>query len=191
MPKRIDLAGQRFGRLVVVRDTGTRTGDGVRWECQCDCGKTHVSGSHTLRTGKSKSCGCLKKDTLANRMRVWVERRRDDWKNLKHYTPNGGYVRVGINGSTAKVHRLVMQEHLGRPLQRWEHVHHKNGIRTDNRPENLELKVKPHGAGQDPKDIIKATTPEEMEVVFKLAQAYASVIGAQVVWNPPISTPKP
>jgi len=66
MTKAINLIGQRFGRLVVLtRSSNTKTGR-TRWQCQCDCDNTTVVVSDKLRSGKTKSCGCLQQE---NRLR--------------------------------------------------------------------------------------------------------------------------
>lgn len=56
---RIDITGQRFGRLVALHPTEKRLGNSVIWHCQCDCGKTADVASIDLRRGDTKSCGCL------------------------------------------------------------------------------------------------------------------------------------
>lgn len=56
---RIDITGQRFGRLVVSRFV-YRKGSNAYWECCCDCGKNSVVRSAHLRSGKIASCGCYR-----------------------------------------------------------------------------------------------------------------------------------
>lgn len=61
----LNLVGQRFGRLVVLSRAprGTRKSRRIVWNCVCDCGGAAVVGGDSLKSGRSKSCGCLSVET--------------------------------------------------------------------------------------------------------------------------------
>lgn len=71
--KCIDLTGQRFGRLVVIRREGTQYDpynpyrSKPTWRCKCDCGNEHITTTGNLKQGYTRSCGCLRRDLLIAR----------------------------------------------------------------------------------------------------------------------------
>jgi len=63
-----DLTGQTFGRLTVTSQCEKRAKDGcVIWNCVCECGNTNQVSGKILRSGDSKSCGCLNADQIQSR----------------------------------------------------------------------------------------------------------------------------
>ena len=66
MGKYIDITGQKFGRLTVIRRNGYRAGR-TAWLCQCECGNFTTATQNCLSRGRTKSCGCLGNEERAKR----------------------------------------------------------------------------------------------------------------------------
>lgn len=88
--KKIDLTGNVFGRLTVLGDDGTRTGQGrVLWHCLCECGTvTFVRGDH-LKNGSITSCGCLNEEKKHERFKDLSNTETDNFKIIdRAYSKN-------------------------------------------------------------------------------------------------------
>ena len=144
----------------------------VKYTAKGLCKKCHLrskglrcSSCNTPLSGEGKSDKCLPCVRRASR-KVYKEGYQGNcWKH-----PDG-YIRWKRNdGTTVYEHRIVMEEHLGRPLYDHETVHHKNGTRDDNRIENLELWTGRHPAGSRVEDkiayaieILKLYAPDKLK----------------------------
>jgi hypothetical protein len=146
---RKDLTGKRFGRLVAIRRVEAENGRKIKWECICDCGNKTTAITYYLTSGKKISC-----------RKCTGGKNHPSWKGGRQET-KAGYILVYCKGhpfadknNRIFEHRLAMEEKLGRHLLPNENVHHKNGIRSDNRIENLELWTTAQPAGKRVEDLI-------------------------------------
>lgn len=61
--RKLDLTGQRFGKLTALAPAG-KIGGRTAWLCRCECGREAVVTTRKLRSGDTRSCGCLKPDGI-------------------------------------------------------------------------------------------------------------------------------
>jgi len=118
-------------------------GDYIIQTCKY-CGREQRLERRKYRA-KRRNSGCCRSCF----MKYEIDRKGEknpNWKGGKHV----GYIRITLqpdhpfycmvdSHKRVKEHRLVLAQHLGRVLRDDEFVHHKNGIKNDNRPENLEI----------------------------------------------------
>jgi hypothetical protein len=143
-----------YGELVVIGSLkkSRRTSGNYKYSvrCLCSCGVFKDVEIASLRRGQV-TCGCRRKRTGKN---------NPGWKGGKTLH-KAGYVVINGTKTNGKYparkfeHHLVMETLLGRKLTAEETVHHKNGVRDDNRPKNLELWCSRHPSGQRVSDLVK------------------------------------
>lgn len=92
----VDITNHRFGRWTALYRKGVNEKNCSIWHCRCDCGNEKDISITILRNGKSKSCGCLKKDSCCERNKTHGmanTRIYKEWKNIKDrcYRKNNPY----------------------------------------------------------------------------------------------------
>jgi len=116
-----NLKGQRYERLIVI-NTFTKNGRG--WlQCQCDCGKVIDIRYQNVRNGRTKSCGCLRKEVMAQ-LEYPIGDKHPNWNGGT--APDGrGYLRLWVGPHEYRLeHRMRAEKAIGKTLSPEIPVHH-------------------------------------------------------------------
>ena len=154
----IDLTGQKFGRLTVIRKAENPSEAHIKWLCECECGNFITTRGTSLRSGITKSCGCL----VSDKIREWNKANKkcnvydltgdygigyasntnepfyfdlEDYDKIKDYywsANTDGYMYSTCDDEYILMHRLIIDEN--NPEMQ---VDHFNRNKKDNRKENL------------------------------------------------------
>ena len=161
----IDLTGQKFGRLTVIRKAENPSEAHIKWLCECECGNFITTRGTSLRSGITKSCGCL----VSDKIREWNKANKkcnvydltgdygigyasntnepfyfdlEDYDKIKDYywsANTDGYMYSTCDDEYILMHRLIIDEN--NPEMQ---VDHFNRNRKDNRKENLKSVTPQH-----------------------------------------------
>lgn len=99
-----NLIGKRFGRLVVIQRAENDKSRHAQWLCNCDCGNTIVVGARHLKSGDTRSCGCLQGELSSERLVIHGEthsRLFSIWSSMRYRcnNPNNcNYYKYGARG---------------------------------------------------------------------------------------------
>lgn len=105
MSRLIDLKGKVFSRLTVLEYSHINNNGGAMWNCICKCGNLTTSAASSLKDGRIKSCGCLRKEALDTSIHghatKGVSSEYGTWRNMKdrcYNKKNNRYQRYGGRG---------------------------------------------------------------------------------------------
>ena len=165
MSNYIDLTGQKFGRLTVIRKAENPSEAHIKWLCECECGNFITTRGTNLRSGITKSCGCL----VSDKIREWNKENKkcnvydltgdygigyasntnepfyfdlEDYDKIKDYywsANTDGYMYSTCDDEYILMHRFIIDEN--NPEMQ---VDHFNRNRKDNRKENLKSVTPQH-----------------------------------------------
>jgi len=101
----IDLTGRQFGRLTVLGRSKKRDKHGFQkwWDCRCQCGTEKPICGESLRSGNTKSCGCLRREKTQKKNHGWRGARSPSWK--------GGVCESNSTHHRWKAYRLSPKRH--------------------------------------------------------------------------------